>query len=83
MKPTGCVRCGAAGSHVLHPLELVACEKCNHDWLSDPTLQHDVVSAAVGGWDHVRSERYSTYCERFDAELLKRTESWAKKARAA
>lgn len=82
MKPTGCVRCGAAGSHVLHPLELVACDNCTHAWLREESLSVRAVLDAAG-LPHVVAHNYAEHSKRFDAELLKRTLSWAKKAREA
>lgn len=82
MKPTGCIRCGAAGSHVLHPLELVACDDCAHAWLAEESLSQATVAEAVGGgW--LKGESYAAYVKRFDAELLKRTLEWAKAHREA
>lgn len=78
MKPTGCIRCGAAGNHDLYPLELVACAECYLLWIRDESCSVDAVTAVVG---HFRSPA-AAHWRAFDAELLKRTESWAKTARA-
>lgn len=82
MKPTGCIRCGTQASHVLHPLELVACDSCTHAWLDEESLSTDSILSAVGEFDPKRV-KYDKHCAAFDAELLKRTLEWAKKAREA
>jgi hypothetical protein len=82
MKPTGCIRCGAAGAHVLFPLELVACESCSHAWIAEESLSVEAVCAALGlspkPEDFTKSHQV-----RFDVELLRRTLAWAQSAREA
>lgn len=82
MRPTGCIRCGAAGAHVLHPLELVACESCAHAWIAEESLSVTAIEAVVGIFGK-SGKSYVEHEAAFDAELLKRTLEWAKTARAA
>ena len=82
MKPTGCIRCGAAASHVLHPLELVACVDCYLLWIRDESLSVETLEAEGWKW-RTPGQSYLQHSKRFDAELLRRTTEWAKKARAA
>lgn len=76
---TGCIRCGASGVYVTHPLKLVACDDCYRAWIRDESCSFEVVEAAVGWYD--RSRPYAEHCKRFDAELLARTQAWAKEGR--
>ena len=73
----GCIRCGADGRHVMFPLELVACAPCMTEWTREPTCAVEAVEAVVGKFD---GTDYAAHCKRFDAELLKRTQAWAKGA---
>lgn len=78
----GCIRCGAAGAHVLHPLELVACDDCFRLWIRDESCSIEAVEAAVGKF-HVSNQPYREHMARYDAELTRRTLEWAKTSRAA
>lgn len=80
---TPCIRCGAAGSHVLHPLELVACSKCLHAWLAEAYCSMEAVEAVVGKFHVNQTGGYSEHIKRFDAELERRTLAWAKSSREA
>lgn len=81
MKIKGCIRCGAAGAYVIHPLELVACDDCYLAWIRDKSCSVDAVETAVGKF-HVSNQPYSEHMERYTAELTRRTHAWAKRATA-
>ncbi len=74
----GCVKCGAAGSYVMHPLKRVACADCYRAWIRDESCSVEAVEAAVGRFHVNATGSYSEHCARFDAELLKRTTEWVK-----
>ena len=80
MKPTGCIRCGAAGSFVMFPLEHVACVQCMSVWLREESCSVEIIEAVVGKFNGVD---HPGHMKRFVAELLKRTEAWARAWRAA
>lgn len=71
-----CVRCGAEGRQVLHPLKLVACDPCMSAWLADDDCSMSAVCKALGFSENPLKPRD---LKAFDAELDKRTRAWAKK----
>lgn len=80
MRP--CIRCGAAGSHVLHPLELVACADCYRDWIRDESLSLETILGALGfSGDPTRYTKAQGSA--IDAELERRTIAWARAGREA
>ena len=80
MKPAGCIRCGAAGAFPMHPLPRVACSECMTAWIREESCSVESVETVVGKFN---GTDYAAHMERFVAELLKRTESWALAWRAA
>lgn len=72
-----CCRCGARATADLLPLTLRACAECERAWLRDESLSTESVIEAIGEFG--KSGRgYVEHLKAFAAELLKRTEAWAK-----
>lgn len=82
MKPTGCIRCGAQASHVLHPLELVACVDCYLLWIRDEECSLESILRALNfTGDPTRYTKAQGSA--IDAELERRTIAWARAGREA
>lgn len=72
-----CFKCPSRATSVLLPLELVACADCERAWLREESLSTESVIEAIGEFG--KSGRgYVEHLKAFAAELLKRTEAWAK-----
>ena len=75
----GCFACGASGTHVLFPLELVGCQECFLAWIREESLSVEAVETAVGTFN---GTGYAAHASRFDAELMRRTRAWVDERRA-
>lgn len=75
-----CIRCGTKATRKLLPLKLEACTNCHGLWIADEQLSVASIETVVGKFN---GTDYAAHMERFVAELLKRTEAWARAWRQA